>query len=367
MPDELRAPLRDGLEATPEQIRATQRILNAAGLAVPGWPAEWGGRDWTDLEKFIWLSELQSAFVIPPLAANVGMIGPVLAEFASPALKKRFLPATANLDVWWCQGFSEPDAGSDLAALRTSAVRDGDAWVVNGQKIWTTMGQHADWMFALVRTDPEAKKQQGISMLLIDLQTPGVTVRPIALIDGGHEVCETFFDNVRVPADQLVGEVNKGWDYAKFLLGNERVGLAAVASTKARLAQTKRRAAQIADLSGEHVDSALIDRFVALEAELMALEVTVLRESGDSEAGRANPVSSILKLRGSELEQQVMELTLDVAGPMSAVWDIGVDGMPIWAARSMPNYLNDLKATIYAGSSEVQRLIISSTILGLRA
>ena len=204
-------------------------------------------------------------------------------------------------------------------------------------------------------------------MLLLDLRSPGVTVRPISLIDGGHEVCETFFEDVRIPADQIVGEVDRGWDYAKFLLGNERVGLAGVAATKARLAQAKQRALEIAERGDHPVDEHLAHQMVQLEAELAALEATVLREAAGSEGGRANPVSSILKLRGSELEQQVMELMLDVAGPMATTWDTGLDPLlPAWAARTMPNHLNDLKATIYAGSSEVQRLIISSTILGMR-
>ena len=203
---------------------------------MPNWPVEWGGKDWTPLQRHIWHEEMQLANVPIPLAFNASMVGPVIAAFGSQELKERFLPKTANLDIWWSQGFSEPDAGSDLASLRTTAVREGDEYVVNGQKTWTTLGQYGDWIFTLVRTDPEAKKQAGISFLLIDMTSPGVTVRPIELIDGGFEVNEVFFDNVRVPAENLVGEENKGWDYAKFLLGNERVGVAPVGSTKRSLA-----------------------------------------------------------------------------------------------------------------------------------
>ncbi|HZG92449.1 MAG TPA: acyl-CoA dehydrogenase family protein, partial [Pseudonocardia sp.] len=231
-----------------EEYVQAQRILNAAGLAVPHWPVEWGGRDWTPLQRHIWREEMQLACVPEPLPFNTGMIGPVLAAFGNEQQKQRFLPATANLDIWWCQGFSEPDAGSDLASLRTTAVREGDEYIVNGQKTWTTLGQYADWIFCLVRTDPTAaKKQRGISLLVFPMDTTGVTLRPIELIDGGFEVNEVFFDNVRVPAENLVGEENRGWDYAKFLLGNERAGIARVGFTKRLLADAKVLAAGIND------------------------------------------------------------------------------------------------------------------------
>ncbi|MDQ2796622.1 MAG: acyl-CoA dehydrogenase family protein, partial [Actinomycetota bacterium] len=221
IPAGIREKLARGEHATKDDIVTSQRIMNSHGLAVPHWPVEWGGQDWTPVQRHLWSEEMLLAHVPPPIAFNAQMIGPVIAEFGSQEMKERFLPKTANLDIWWCQGFSEPNAGSDLASLKTSAVREGDEYVVNGQKTWTTLGQYADWIFNLVRTDPEAKKQRGISFLLIDMSTPGVTVRPIHLIDGGYEVNEVFFDNVRVPAENLVGEENAGWDYAKFLLGNE--------------------------------------------------------------------------------------------------------------------------------------------------
>src|SRR5215217_5901893 len=243
VPQEIRDTVAAHRHVSKEQYVETQRVLNAAGLAVPHWPAEWGGRDWTPLQRHIWREEMQLAHVPEPLAFNTSMIGPVLAAFGNQEQKERFLPKTANLDIWWCQGFSEPDAGSDLASLRTTAVRDGDDWVVNGQKTWTTLGQHADWIFCLVRTDPTAeKKQRGISMLVFPMDSPGVTLRPIELIDGGFEVNEVFFEDVRVPAENLIGEENRGWDYAKFLLGNERVGIARVGSTKRLLAQAKEHA-----------------------------------------------------------------------------------------------------------------------------
>ena len=212
---------------------------------MPNWPVEWGGRDWTPLQRQIWADELRLACVPEPLAFNASMVGPVIAQFGSQEIKERFLPATANLDIWWCQGFSEPEAGSDLASLRTTAVRDGDHYIINGQKTWTTLGQYADWIFVLARTNPDApKKQAGISFILVEMSTPGITLRPIKLIDGSYEVNEVFFEDVRVPVDQLVGEENAGWGYAKFLLSNERTGIARVGTSKVWLEDVKARAAK---------------------------------------------------------------------------------------------------------------------------
>jgi alkylation response protein AidB-like acyl-CoA dehydrogenase len=306
---------------------------------------------------------MQLANVPEPLAFNASMIGPVLAAFGSQEQKERFLPGTANLDIWWCQGFSEPDAGSDLASLRTTAVRDGDDWVVNGQKTWTTLGQYADWIFCLVRTDPTAeKKQRGISLLVFPMDTPGVTLRPIELIDGGHEVNEVFFEDVRVPAENLVGEENQGWTMAKFLLGNERVGIARVGSTKRLLAEAKRRSAELG-LAG---DDRLAARIAEVENELLALELTALRVVANSADGKPHPASSVLKLRGSELQQAATELVVDIAGPLSlASFADGGSEVPDWARVSAPEYLNYRKVSIYGGSNEVQRTIIAGTILGL--
>ncbi len=367
VPQEIRDKVADGRELSRDEVVIAHQALNAEGIAVPGWPVEYGGQDWTSLQHHIWLSEMQAAAVPPPVAFNAFMVGPVIAAFGSEELRKRFLAPTANLDIWWCQGFSEPDAGSDLASLRTTAVRDGDEWVVNGQKTWTTLAQYADWIFALVRTNPEAKKQAGISFMLIDLQTPGVTVRPIQMIDGRYEVNEVFFDNVRVPLDQLVGEENRGWDYAKFLLGNERVGVAPVGSIKRKLATVKTYAKSVVGEGDRTLldDPSVAARFAELECHLMALELTAIRVAGGSHDGKPNPASSILKLRGSELQQEVLELAVDVAGPMSLCWD--VDGsLPDWTALTTPTYLNFRKATIYGGSSEVQRQVIAGGILGLR-
>ncbi|MBJ8340997.1 MULTISPECIES: acyl-CoA dehydrogenase family protein [Antrihabitans] len=368
IPAEIRDRNRRGLEPRREDWVTTQRILNANGLAVPNWPVEWGGKDWTPTQHHIWLDEMQLASVPEPLTFNCGMVGPVIAAFGSQEIKERFLPKTANLDIWWSQGFSEPEAGSDLASLRTVAVRDGDSYVVNGQKTWTTLGQYGDWIFCLVRTDPNApKKQAGISFLLIDMKSPGLTVRPIKLIDGGYEVNEVWFEDVRVPAENLVGEENQGWAYAKFLLGNERTGITGVGRTKVRLAEAKQHAAQTKIGNSTLLEDPLFAAKLAeLENELLALELTQLRVVSGSTDGKPNPASSVLKLRGSELQQAATEILLEVAGPESLPVGAGDDIVtPEWAQLTAPHYLNYRKVTIYGGSSEVQRTIISSTILGL--
>ncbi|WP_280316541.1 acyl-CoA dehydrogenase family protein [Nocardia wallacei] len=367
IPAEIREKVQYGRELTREDIVTSHKTLHEHGLAVPNWPVEWGGKDWTSIQRHIWEDEMQLACVPEPLTFNANMIGPVIAQFGSQELKQRFLPPTAALDIWWCQGFSEPDAGSDLASLRTTAVRDGDSYIVNGQKIWTTLAQYADWIFCLVRTDPNApKKQAGISLLLFDVNTPGVTIRPIKLIDGHHEVNEVFFENVRVPADQLVGEENMGWTYAKFLLGNERTGITGVGRTKVRLAVAKKYAAQTKVAGGTLLaDPVFAARVAELENELLALELTLLRVVANSSEGRPNPASSVLKLRGTELQQAATELLLDVAGPDALPVGATDIGSPDWAQRTGPGYLNYRKTTIYGGSSEVQRTIIASTILGL--
>ncbi len=359
-PQDIRDKVLSGQHLTRDELVASQQALNAAGLAVPHWPVEWGGKDWTTLQRHLWHEEMQRAGVPTPLAFNASMIGPVLAQFGSQEQKERFLPKTANLDIWWSQGFSEPDAGSDLASLRTTAVRDGDDWIVNGQKTWTTLGQHGDWIFTLVRTDPEVKKQAGISMLLIDMTLDGVEVRPIEMIDGGHEVNEVWFSDVRVPGDLMVGELNSGWTIAKFLLGNERVGVAPVGATKRALATLKENAGDLLD------DPLTRARIAEIENELLALELTALRVVAHSTDGEPHPASSVLKLKGTVLQQAVTELALDLAGPGALASGADDDSpVPAWARRSAPTYLNLRKASIYGGSNEIQRQIIARTILGL--
>ncbi len=306
------------------------------------------------------------------------MVGPVIYTFGSQAQKERFLPRIVDLSEWWCQGFSEPGAGSDLAGLRTTAKRDGGQWVIEGQKTWTTLAQYADWIFVLARTDAKVKKQEGISFLLVDMKSPGVTVRPIQTIDGGHEVNEVFFDAVRVPLDNLVGEENKGWDYAKFLLGNERNGIARVGISKARLARIR----ELAALPTYNDQPKLADpvfrmKLAAIEVELKALEMTQMRViAGErrAEKGKPDPASSVLKIKGSELQQATTELLMDVVGPYALPfeperedgerWNEPPVG-PDWAATIAPNYFNMRKVSIYGGSNEIQRSIIAKAILGL--
>jgi pimeloyl-CoA dehydrogenase large subunit len=380
LPADIRSKLVDGRRLKKDDIVAWQRILNAKGWAVPHWPAEWGGRNWTPTQSYIFLEELQQAPAPPPLGFGVTMCGPVIIAFGSEAQKKRFLPRIANLDDWWCQGFSEPGSGSDLASLKTSAKRNGsDHYVVNGQKTWTTTAQWADWIFCLVRTDPAAaKKQEGISFLLIDMKTPGITVRPIVTIDGGREVNEVFFDDVKVPAENLVGEENKGWDYAKFLLGNERTGIARVGMSKERI----RRLRELATLERAH-DRPLIEderfraKIAAVEVELKALEMTQLRvvaNERNRKGNRPDPASSILKIKGSEIQQTISELLLEVVGPYALPyqpeyldeerWNEPPVG-PDWAPSLAPSYFNTRKVSIYGGTNEIQKNIIAKAILGL--
>ena len=377
IPAEIRRKVSEGHTLKREDYVTSQRILNAHGLAVPNWPVAWGGRDWTPVQRYIFTEELQLAAVPLPLQFNCFMIGPVIAAFGSEEQKRRFLPRVANLDDWWCQGFSEPGAGSDLASLRTRAVREGDGYIVDGQKTWTTLGQYADWIFCLVRTDPAAKKQAGISFLLIDMSSPGITVRPIITIDGRHEVNEVFFDSVKVPAENLVGEENKGWDYAKFLLSNERTGIARIGMSKERIARIKRLARSVPAGAGVLWDDPdFRARLIEVEIQLKALEITqmrvVARGASEGEAGKPDPASSILKIKGTELTQATTELLLDLAGPAALAFRSGDEpgrndllADLDWAAPAAPTYFNYRKASIYGGSNEIQHNIIAKGILGL--
>ncbi len=376
IPDRIRRKLREGLHPSREDHVESQQILNARGFAVPNWPVEWGGQDWSPIQHYLWQDELQQASVPHPLPFNCTMVGPVIAQFGSLAQKQRFLARAANLDDWWCQGFSEPGAGSDLASLRTTAKRDGDAWVIDGQKTWTTLGQYAEWIFVLARTDSSVKKQQGISFILVDMKTPGVTLRPIQTIDGGREVNEVFFDNVRVPAENLVGEVNKGWDYAKFLLGNERTGIARIGISKARVTRIRELACMEHDGDGRLIDNTEFRRkLVSVEVELKALEMTQLRvvaQERHLEKGKPNPMSSVLKIKGSELQQATTELMMDVIGPYVAPFfdehelEFGNEPPigPLDAATAAPLYFNMRKVSIYGGSNEIQRNILAKAVLG---
>ncbi|MCR5977459.1 acyl-CoA dehydrogenase [Gordonia jinghuaiqii] len=375
VPEDVRNRNEEGNLKYPDDVVASARVLNEHGVLTPSWPKEWGGKDWTPIQHHIYREEMSLAFVPDPLPFNISMIGPVIAQFGSQEMKEKFLPKTANLDIWWCQGFSEPEAGSDLASLKTRAVRDGDHYVINGQKTWTTLGQFADWIFLLARTNPDVKKQAGISMFLIPMDTPGIELRPIQLIDGSYEVNEVFFNDVRVPAENMVGEENSGWTQAKFLLGNERNGIARVGYTKSKLARAKELARQTRTAKGTLLDDPLFaTRLAELENQLLALEITQLRVAASSADGKPNPASSLLKLTGSQLQQAAMELIADIAGPDSLpVAEVDAEAAngtaqvssPEWAQLSAPTYLNYRKVSIYGGSSEVQRQIIDKAVLGL--
>lgn len=364
IPASLKDKVRDGVPLDKTDFVLAHRLLNSMGWAVPHWPVQWGGRNWTPIRRFILQEEIQRACVPGPLSANVSMIGPVLAAFGSQEQKQRFLPRIANLDDWWCQGFSEPNAGSDLASLRTSAGRSDDHYVINGQKIWSTYAQHADWMFALVRTDLHAKPQRGISFILIDMRSPGITQRPIRLIDGDSEVNEVFFDNVEVPIENLVGAENHGWDYAKYLLAHERTGIAGIGLAK-ELLQRVRSLAAATEVPGGSVWSDLDFRMrvVEVEVELASLEIMQLRVaasvSGDASVELA---ASLLKIKGSEIQQRASELLLEVAGPCGAL--APAEGLDSWQSHSAGLYFNLRKLSIYGGSNEIQRNIVAKSLLG---
>lgn len=375
IPAEIRAKVSEGRSLARQDYVTSQRILNAKGWAVPHWPVEHGGQPWTAIQRYIFMEELMQAAVPLPLQFNCFMVGPVIAAFGNEAQKARFLPRIANLDDWWCQGFSEPGSGSDLASLKTRAVRDGDHYIVDGQKAWTTLGQYANWMFCLARTDPAAKKQAGISFLLIPMDSPGVTVRPIITIDGRHEVNEVFLDAVRVPVENLVGEENKGWDYAKFLLANERTGIARIGMSKERIARIKRLAKETpAGVGTMWDDLEFRSRIAAVEIELKALEITQMRvvaAQAKQGSNAPDPASSILKIKGSELQQATTELLLELAGPNAFATrpadlrpnDLDADFS--WADAAAPTYFNIRKVSIYGGSNEIQHNVIAKAILGL--
>jgi pimeloyl-CoA dehydrogenase large subunit len=378
LPASIRAKISEGRHPSKDDIVRWTRILAAKGWSVPHWPVEWGGTGWSPVKLLIFNDELQRANAPESLAFGTSMVGPVVYTFGSQAQKERFLPRIADLRDWWCQGFSEPGAGSDLAGLRTTAKRVGSEWVIDGQKTWTTLAQHADWIFVLARTDASVKKQEGISFILVDMKSPGVTVRPIQTIDGGHEVNEVFFDAVRAPLENLVGEENKGWDYAKFLLGNERNGIARVGISKARIARIRQLAAL--PTYGDQpkmADSIFRMKLAAVEVELKALEMTQMRViAGErpGEKGKPNPASSVLKIKGSELQQATTELLMDVVGPYALPFEPERDdgerwneppAGPDWAATIAPTYFNMRKVSIYGGSNEIQRSIIAKAILGL--
>ena len=378
LPKATRERLRLGYSATKPQIVEWLKMLNArGGWSVPGWPKEWGGPGWSVVQRSIFTEEVYMGPAPEPLSFNSTMIGPVLMQYGTDKQKRHFLPRAANMDDWWCQGFSEPGAGSDLASLKTAAKRDGDHYVVNGQKIWTSTAHNADWCFCLVRTNPNAeKRQEGISFILIDMRTPGIEVRPIITMDGSHHVNEVFFTDVRVPVENLVHVENKGWDVAKFLLGNERTGIARLGKTRERLSRAVELARDVR-LGGKPMiqDQTFRERVALMEVELKALEITQLRvidSTSKRNDGKPDPGSSVLKIKGSELYQNATELAKDVAGPLALpIWAKELSALsnepemtPEWAAPLAPTFLMSRAASIYGGSNEIQKNILAKRVMG---
>jgi len=363
LPDDIRARLRAGHPPRKQDTVTWQRILNERGWAVPHWPRQYGGADLGQVERLILLDEIYRAPAPLPQVFNTNMLGPVLMKFGTPAQCDHFLPRLANLDLWFCQGFSEPGSGSDLASLRTAARREGDHYIVNGQKIWTTTAHLADWVFALVRTDDGARKQEGISFLLIDLKTPGIRIRPIRSIDGDHHLNEVFFDDVRVPVDQLVGQENRGWDCAKFLLANERTGIANVGLCWERLDRAREIAQQTAQ-AGRPLwdDPKLRAEVAALGAEVRALEITNWRFLlTPAEQARVPAFASVLKLKGTELQQEINALLARLAGPQGLERR---DADELAHGPLTPRYFYSRAASIYGGTTEVQNDILAKALVG---
>ena len=363
-----------GEEMAKEDFLSWHRILHAKGWVAPAWPVEYGGTGWTPTQKYIWSEETARAECIRLMPFGLSMVGPVIYTFGTPEQKAQFLPRILSGEDWWCQGYSEPGAGSDLASLRTTAVRDGDDYIVNGQKTWTTMAQHADWGFFLVRTDKDVKAQEGISFLLIDMKSPGITVRPIITLGGEHEVNEVWLENVRVPVSNRVYEENRGWTCAKFLLAHERTGIAGVASSKRGVERIKDIAKSELDGDKPLISNAFFKRKIAeLQTDLTALEFTELRSLAGEAAGKGpGPESSLLKIKGSEIQQRITELALEAVGHYGAPYFRGFgEGDnehpigPDYAHRAAPTYFNARKTTIYGGSNEIQRNIIAKMVLGL--
>jgi len=373
LPEDIRAKVLRHQRLERDDYVRWHNVLADQGWGAPNWPVEHGGTGWNALQRLIFEVECFKAGAPRLLPFGLSMIGPVLMKYGSAQQQARFLPRMIRVEDWWCQGYSEPGSGSDLASLKTRAVRDGDEYVVNGQKTWTTLAQYADWMFCLVRTDPEARAQRGISMLLIDMHSPGVTVRPIRTLDGGHDVNEVWLENVRVPAANLVGEENQGWTYAKYLLGHERTGIAGLGHCHRELGILKDMAAR-AQTRGKLLlqDSRMRDRISRIEVDIMALEMLLLRVAASND-GTPGPEASVLKIRGSEIQQDLAMLQMEVAGPDA--WPYDPDWLvagndfhgpgPEMAAAAGAGYADMRKTSIYGGTTEVQKGIIARLVLGV--
>jgi alkylation response protein AidB-like acyl-CoA dehydrogenase len=380
LPADIRAKTGMGKRLQKDDLTRWQKILHAHGWGAVMWPTKFGGTGWNVVQQHIFEEERADLGAPPQNAFSLKMLAPVLMTFANSAQQDYFLPRILAGEDWWCQGYSEPGSGSDLASLRTSAVRQGDHYLVNGQKTWNTLGQYADWIFCLVRTGSEGRPQQGISFLLIDMKSPGITLRPITMLDGEHEINEIWFDNVEVPVHNLVGEENKGWTYAKFLLTHERTNNAGIGSCKRALKNLKEIAGQEIAHGRPLIDEPRFrDRVAQVELELLALEITNLRVlSATVDESRAlGPEVSVLKIKGSEIQQTIAELQMQALGPdalpyLREALEIDWIADPSFAEHYRPyappltgHYFNMRKSTIYAGSTEIQKNIIAQLILGL--
>ena len=376
-PQDILEKQRKAIPLEPEDMIRWHKNIYEKGWAAPNWPTELGGTGWSSVQKYIFADEQARANAPPFLSFGVSMVGPIIYTFGNEQQKQRFLPDILQFNTWWCQGYSEPGAGSDLASLKTRADLDGDHYVVNGTKTWTTLGQFADWIFCLVRTNSDvARYQEGISFILIDMKQPGISIKPIVLLDGEHEVNEVHFDNVRVPVENLVGEEGKGWTYGKVLLQHERTGISGVAGSKYRLmrlrdqaAQSKRGAVPLVE------DRNFMRKIAAAEVELKALEYTELRTLASVASGKApGPESSILKIAGTELRQSIDSLDLEAAAyyALPYVRDQYRLDFPIEQSvgegsqtNASLRYFNDRKLSIFGGSNEIQKNIIAKRVLGL--
>jgi hypothetical protein len=371
LPADLRDKIAEYEELSREDLLRWHRILAQQGWVAPSWPKEWGGTGWSVVQRYIFEEECGYAGTPPLIPFGLSMCGPVLLKFGTDEQKKKFLPRIYKGDDFWCQGYSEPGSGSDLASLKTKAVRNGEHYVVNGQKTWTTLGHYADWIFCLVRTDSStAKRQEGISFLLIDMKAPGITVRPLILMDGGHEVNEVFFDDVKVPVENLVHQEGEGWTVAKYLLGHERMNTGRIGASKRELAKLKEFAAQ-QNKGGKSLmdDPRFRDKVSRLEVELTALEITNLRFLDRMRRTGQPPGAdvSMLKIKGTEIQQGLTELMMQAVGPLAQPFKAvnGDAGFDEFTAAIAPRYCNFRKTTIYAGSNEIQRNIIAKMTLGL--
>ncbi|MFZ4288646.1 acyl-CoA dehydrogenase family protein [Variovorax sp. HJSM1_2] len=370
LPADIAHKVQNGLRLSRDDHQRWARILGQKGWLGHGWPKQFGGPGWNAVQKHLFEEECALAGAPRVVPFGPVMVAPVIMAFGSAEQQQRFLPGIASGDVWWSQGYSEPGSGSDLASVKTRAERQGNKYIVNGQKTWTTLGQYGEWIFCLVRTSTEGKPQTGISFLLIDMKSPGVSVRPIVLLDGEAEVNEVWFDNVEVPAENLIGEENKGWTYAKHLLSHERTNIADVNRAKRELERLKR----IAKSEGLWDDLRFRDEIAKLEVDVVALEMMVLRVLSAEKSGKNSlDVAGLLKIRGSEIQQRYTELMMLAAGPyslpfifeaMEAGWQGDFPGGELGLAPLAPTYFNYRKTTIYGGSNEVQRNIVAQTVLG---